>query len=151
MWWFSRLSWGDSDLKGMFCFGSSLCWPRLSGFLDRPNEMGYTRMLKWLYHSLCPSFYLFLLFTRACHIFPLMWLLYLDYSRLHVHFLASEMFCQVFVLWDLTRSLSIVPNLLCIPIGGFEIFHLCEQFWCYVVYFTYKLFYHHPCKICFWN
>lgn len=125
------------DLKAMFCFGTSVWWPELSGFLHRFNEAEYKRML---YHRLCPSFLSFLLFTRACHIFPLMWLLYLGYSRLHVHFLASEMFCHDFLLWDLNRSLSVVPSLLCISTGNFEIFHLFEQLWCYAVYFTHMLF-----------
>lgn len=108
-------------------------------------------MLKWLYHRLCPDFLSFLLFTWACHIFPLMWLLCLDHSRLNVHFLTSKMFCHVFLLWSLTRSLSIVPSWISIPIGNFEIFHLFEQLWCPAVYFRHMVFYHHPCKICFWN
>lgn len=121
------------DLKSVFCFGTSACWPGPSGFLDRPNETEYTRMWKWLCHNLSPSFSLFcfllghVIFSREfdCCI----WTTADVDIALHVHFLASEMVGHIILLWELSITLIIVPNLVCVPVGNLKFFtywHNCD-------------------------
>lgn len=115
------------DLKGVFCFGTCICWSGPSGFLDRPNETEYTRMLKWLCHSLSPSFSL-LCFSVGHVIFYhkfdcCIWTIAEVDIALHDNFLAaSEMFGHIFVFWELSISLSILPDLLCMPVENFKFF-----------------------------
>lgn len=110
-----------------FALGLCICWPGPSGFLDRPNETEYTRMLEWLCHSLSPSFSLFC-FSLGHVIFYhkfdcCIWTIAEVDIALHDNFLAaSETFGHIFLFWELSISLSILPDLLCMPLGNFKFF-----------------------------
>lgn len=125
MMWFFKLFWGNiSAVIWRVCFGLQFLFsgPNYLDFLTDLMKQKQKNVEMVVSQVMSKLFFFFLLFTRACHVFPLICLLYLDCSTLRVHFLASEMFYHIFLFWDHT----IIPDL-CVLYRVCFIYH--RQFW----------------------